>query len=112
MATLRERIVKHLNEKGNYDPRVDDDMIDDLIFHTDLAKNLMKRLKTEGPIMEYYSTSGSKMMKMSPVLNALQMTLRNVYQLSAKLGINRNDRLKLKIVEQKHQDELDKLLKS
>lgn len=110
MATLKDRIVTHLESKGNYDPNVDDDMIDDLVYHTAIAKTLMKKLQTEGAILEYYTTSGSKMLKLSPTLNALQMVQRSIYQLSTKLGIDRSSRLKLKIIEEKQQDELDKLL--
>ena len=110
MANLKDRIVEHLSKKGTYDPDIDDDMIDDLVDSVNLGKTLLKRLQKDGAILEYYTTSGSKMLKLSPVLNAYQMVQRNTYQLSTKLGINRNDRLKLKIVEQKQRDELDKIL--
>lgn len=109
MANLRSRIINHLTEKGNFDPQVDEDMIDDLIDNCMLAKTLFKRIMTEGAVLEYTTTSGSRMIKMSPALNAYQMVMRNVYQLSSKLGINRNDRMKLKIIEKKQQDELDRI---
>ena len=110
MAGLRERIIEHLQKKGTYDPNVDDDMIDDLIANTKFAKKIFKELLKEGAVIEYITTSGSRMTKINPNLNAYQMVMRNVYQLSTKLGINRNERMRLKLIETQQQDELDKLL--
>ncbi len=108
MADLRTRIIEHLKVKGTYDENVDDDMVDDLVENTMFTKKIFKQLKSEGAIIEYMTTSGSRMTKINPLLNAYQMMMRNVYQLSAKLGINRNDRLKLKIIE-KESTILDKI---
>lgn len=110
MKSLKARIIEHLENRGTYDPEVDDDMIDDLIMNTEFGKEIFKKLKEEGPVMRYHTTSGSILSKINPLMNAYQMTQRNVFQLASKLGINRSDRLKLKIVEQKEKDELDNLL--
>lgn len=109
MADLRTRIIEHLKKKGTYDPDVDDDMVDDLIANTKFAKQIFTQLLKEGPTIVKV-TSHSRNTIINPLINGYQMMMRNVYQLSTKLGINRNDRLKLKIVEQKEKDELDKLL--
>jgi phage terminase small subunit len=83
--------------------------VDDLIANTKFAHKIFEQLISEGPIV-YHQTSNARNARLNPLINGYQMMMRNVYQLSAKLGINRNDRLKLKIVEQKEKDELDKLL--
>lgn len=112
MADLKARIIEHLETKGNFEKGVDLDMIDDLVDNTKLAKEIFKKLKEEGAVIYYVTTSGSTVSKLNPLLNAYQMTMRNVYQLASKLGINRNDRLKLKLIEKKAQDEFDSLMES
>jgi phage terminase small subunit len=47
---------------------------------------------------------------MNPTLAAYQVLNRNVFQLARKLGIDRGERIKMKIIEQTQADELDKLL--
>jgi P27 family predicted phage terminase small subunit len=108
--TYKERIVEHLKSKGTYDPGVDDEVIDDLIENITLSRKVMKQIKTEGVIQTYITTSGSIMSKMNPLVGIYQMFQRNTHQLSSKLGINRNDRLKLKLIDAQRADELDKLL--
>jgi phage terminase small subunit len=110
MPDLKTRIQQHLEKKGTYDPSVDDDMIDDLIENTQFAKRIFKQLIEEGPIVYQYTLPPRGKASLNPLLNGYQMMMRNVYQLAAKLGINRNDRLKLKIIEKKNQDALDALL--
>lgn len=108
--TLRERLIHHLESSGGFSAEVDTDMVDDLVENIAFTKKIFKQLKEEGAVIEYITTSGSRMTKINPLLNAYQMMMRNVYQLAAKLGINRNDRLKLKLIEKQQLDELDKLL--
>jgi len=108
--TLYERILEHLKQKGTYDPGVDDEMAQDLYDNTLLAKKIFKQLVKEGPIIEYQTTSGSPMTKINPLMNCYQMQMRNVYQLASKLGINRADRLKLKIIETKNNVMFDQLM--
>lgn len=110
MSTLKQRIVDHLKIKGNYDPTVDDEQIDDLIEMTAFAKELFKQLKKEGAVLYYTTTSGSRLSKLNPMLNAFQMCKRDVFQIAAKLGINRADRMKLKILEIKDADSFDEMM--
>lgn len=107
---IRSRIIDHLKKKGTYDPGIDDDAVDELIENAVFSRKIFKQLIKEGAVIEYNTTNGSRMTKINPLLNAYQMMMRNVFQMSAKLGINRNDRLKLKIIEKKEQDEFQKLM--
>jgi len=108
--TLRERIIEHLKTKGTYDPNVDDDQVDELIENSMFAKRIFKELLKEGAILHLVDRSGNPYTKMNPAMNAYQMMMRNVFQMSSKLGISRSDRLKLKIVEMKREDEFSKLM--
>lgn len=107
---LRQRIINHLTTKGNYDPNIDDDNIDDLIELTELTKQTLKTLKKEGVVTYYTTTSGSRVSKLNPLLNAYQMMKRDVFQMTSKLGISRSDRMKLKILEIKAEDGFDQLM--
>jgi len=110
MANLKTKIIKHLQEKGSYSEEIDSDMIDDLIENTIFAKKVFKQLKEEGAVISYVTQAGSHMTKINPLLSAHQILTRNVYQLASKLGLNRSDRMRLKLIEQKTKDELDKLM--
>jgi phage terminase small subunit len=108
--TYKERIIEHLKSRGTYDPGVDDENIDDLIENITLSRKIMKEIKQEGVIQTYITTSGSKVTKMNPLVGIYQMFQRNTHQLSSKLGINRNDRLKLKLIEVKTNIDFDQLM--
>lgn len=110
--TLKERIITHLKNKGEYDENVDSDMIDDLIDNAEMAKKCMKELKTQGVLVTRTFADGTEVTKMNPLVNIYQMFLRNANQICGKLGINRSDRLRLKIIEKKTADALDQILKS
>lgn len=110
MAGLKQRIIEHLEKKGTYDPSVDDDMVDELIQNMILSKKTFKELKEQGVTIEYITGNGSIMRKMNPTLAAYQVLSRNVYQLARKLGIDRGERIKMKIIETQQQDEFDDLM--
>jgi len=100
---LREDIVAHLTKKGNYESTVDDYLIDELLINIDLSNECLKSLK--GHIVEEYEyKAGTVITRINPMVNAYQMFQRNINQLSTKLGINRADRLKLKLMAEKLED--------
>jgi len=106
-SKLRRKIISHLETKGNYDPDVDDYLIDDLLKNMDLCRQCERILDEKGPIEEYEYKEGKYLNRINPAVNAYQMFQRNIHQISAKLGISRNDRIKLKLIESKQQDEFD-----
>ena len=104
---LKNDIIKHLQRKGDYDPDVDDYLIDMLLENIEYANQMKLDLETQGCVIEQTSGNGFRTTKMNPSFGVYQMCLRNIQQLAAKLGINRNDRLKLKLVEEKNKDDFD-----
>jgi P27 family predicted phage terminase small subunit len=110
MRKLRNDIIKHLKAKGQYDPDVDDYMIDMLIENIEFMVIAKKDILENGLIQRVTGRNNAMYTKTNPSLNCYQMSMRNIHQCSAKLGINRKDRLMLKLVQEKEQDELDKLL--
>ena len=106
---LRERILEHLKSKGTFDEKVDEMMLDDLLENLEFTKKIFKELRTEGSVIEYTMGNGHIITKLNPKMNAYQMMQKNVFQLCSKLGINRNDRLKLKLIEKQEKDEFEKL---
>lgn len=107
MDTIKTKIINHLESKGHYSPDVDDYVIDELIENIELSKQTLNQLKDEGVVVKYITTSGSEMSKMNPLVGIYQMFQRNIQQLSCKLGINRKDRMMLKLIEEKQTDEFD-----
>jgi phage terminase small subunit len=109
--TYKEKIITHLKSKGTYDEDLDNEMIDDLLENIQLSRKTLKEIKQQGVVITYLTTNGSTMTKMNPLVGIYQMFQRNGHMLSSKLGICRGDRLKLKLIEKKTQNELDRLLK-
>lgn len=108
MKALKTNIIAHLEAKGNYSPDVDDYLVDELIINIDLANECLKTIKQEGIVQTYEYKPGNHISRLNPSVNAYQMFQRNIQQLSSKLGISRNDRIKLKLIQLKEQDEFDK----
>jgi len=108
--TLKEKIIKHLESKGSFSEDADLWMVDELIDNYELSKKTLKILKSEGTIIYYTTPRGDTVSKLNPALNAYQMLQRNIHQCASKLGINRSDRLKLKIIEAKTADDFDKAM--
>jgi len=108
--SIKTNIVEHLKKKGNYDPDVDDYNIDLLLENLEFARQMKNTLEDEGCVVATANGNGIISTKMNPAFGIWQMCQRNIHQAAAKLGISRNDRLKLKLIEQKEQDALDDLL--
>jgi P27 family predicted phage terminase small subunit len=109
--TIKEKIIKHLEDRGTYDPDVDDLMIDDLIENSQMARNCMRQLKEEGVVTSFH-VGEVLVNKMNPLVNIYQMFLRNTNQIASKLGLNRSDRLRLKIIEKEKTSKFDEIMAS
>jgi P27 family predicted phage terminase small subunit len=106
--SLKDSIVEHLNKKGNYESEVDDYLIDTLIENITYLKAMKQRLDEEGCVIETPNGNGIVTTKMNPAFGIYQMCLRNINQVSSKLGLNRADRLRLKILEDQVNNEFEK----
>jgi P27 family predicted phage terminase small subunit len=102
---LRNAIIKHLIDKGNYDPEVDNYVIDMLLENVKYADQMKEELNANGCVVAIPNGNGIVSNRMNPAFGVYQMCLRNIHQCSSKLGINRNDRLKLKILEESYNAE-------
>lgn len=104
---LRNDIVNHLIKKGNYEPEVDDYLIDLIIKNLEYAKQMTDSIDRDGLIVSLPNGNGVVSTRINPALNIYESCLRNIHQCSVKLGISRNDRIKLKLLEEKKSDEFD-----
>ena len=108
----KEKIIQHLQSKGTYSPEIDDEVIDDLIDNMTMCKMSLKIVRDEDIMVSATNGIGFSTYKLNPAINAYQMFQRNVHQISAKLGINRKDRMMLKLVESKSDDGFDEISKT
>ena len=108
MSKLRNSIAKHLNTKGHYEEDVDGYLVDMILDNIKYAEESKKDLDENGVITSSPSGNGFSVTKMNPAFGIFQMCQRNIHQAASKLGLNRKDRLMLKIIEQKQLDEMDK----
>lgn len=106
---LRKMIVKHLIDKGTYDPDVDDFIINELIVNYEMAQDCLRKIKEDGPVIIRENVSGRMTAVLNPYMSAYQMIMRNVFQMISKLGISRSDRIKLRLKEE-FVEEKDKFL--
>lgn len=104
---LRDQIISHLKKKGNYSPDVDDYLIDMLIDNIGMYHSLLKDIKEEGLITKGKNGNGFVIKMVNPSFNLYQSCLKNIHQCASKLGINRRDRLMLKLIEEKIADKFD-----
>jgi len=105
--SLRDNIIEHLNQKGNYDPNVDDIQIDILLDNLEFAQILKNQIKEEGLIVTIPNGNGIPTTKQNPAFGTYDRCISIVAQCSIKLGINRKDRIALKLIEEKNKDEFD-----
>lgn len=108
MSSLREKIISHLEGKGNYSPDVDDFFVDELITNIELSLQCLDKIKDTGGVSQDYTYKpGHTITRINPLISAYQMFQRNIHQCSSKLGINRADRIKLKLMAERLEDEFD-----
>jgi P27 family predicted phage terminase small subunit len=105
--SLRNEIIQHLKKKGNYDPDVDDFVINILIKNIDYAEELKQRIESEGLIVTIPNGNGIATTKENPAYGTYCKCLSNIHECSAKLGIYRKDRIALKLLEEKQKDDFD-----
>lgn len=105
---LRTQIIKHLEAKGNYDPEVDDFTIDMLIENIEFANTAKEDIKKNGLMVTMLNGNGFETTKENPAFGTYMKCVTNIRELSTKLGIHRNDRLKLKLIEEQTKDDFDK----
>ena len=71
------------------------------------AKQMTDSIDNDGLIVSLPNGNGVISTRINPALTIYESCLRNIHQCSAKLGISRNDRIKLKLLEEKKSDEFD-----
>jgi P27 family predicted phage terminase small subunit len=107
IRNLRNDIIAHLQKKGNYEPEVDDYQIDILIENIEYATLMKENLKENGIIVDIPNGNGIITTKENPAYGTYVKCVTHINQSSTKLGISRNDRIKLKLLEEKKEDEFD-----
>ena len=104
---IRNNLIDHLVKKGNYDPAVDDMQIDILLDNLEFAKTLKEQIKVEGLIVTIPNGNGIATTKQNPAFGTYDRVTSIIFQCCVKLGINRKDRIALKLVEEKNKDSFD-----
>ena len=107
-SDLRKDIVKHLIDKGNYDPLVDDVNIDLLIQNIKYATEAATILDREGIRLTMPNGNGFDTTKENPAFGTYEKCIHNIHTCASKLGINRRERITLKLLEEKVIDDFDK----
>ncbi len=106
--TIKTKIVKHLESKGTYDPEVDDCFIDMIVENMDFASTAKEDIKKRGLLVTTTNGNGFKTTKENPAFGTYMKCITNIRELASKLGIHRNDRIKLKLIEEQSKDDFDK----
>lgn len=101
MEQLKENIINHLIKKGNYDETVDNFVIDMLIENVQFAEIAKEDIINRGLVIDIINGNGIISPKMNPSFGIYRMCVSNIHQAASKLGISRNERIKLKLLEQK-----------
>lgn len=105
--SLRNDIIKHLKNKGNYDSDVDDYVIDILIDNIEYSEDLKRDIKKNGCIIVTRTGNNVSVTKENPAYGTYVKCLTNIQQSAKQLGISRSDRLKLKLLDLKAMDDFD-----
>lgn len=105
--TLKNHIVQHLTKKGNYETDVDDMEIEILLKNIKYAETLCELLETQGLQVTTTNGNGFDTTKENPAFGTYMKALDNIHTACAKLGISRKDRIALKLIEEKREDDFD-----
>lgn len=105
--TLKTHIVQHLNKKGNYESDVDDMEIDILLNNIKYAATLCELIEEQGLQITTTNGNGFDTTKENPAFGTYIKCLSEIRNSCAKLGISRKDRIALKLVEEKKEDDFD-----
>jgi len=108
--TLRKSIINYLNDKGNYISSIDELDIETLIDNYEIAQTSLMELKENGPVLTIPNGNGIPTTKQSPYLTSYQSSIKMVRESALKLGLSRQDRIKLKIEEKQDKSKLSNLM--
>jgi P27 family predicted phage terminase small subunit len=101
-SKIREAFTKHLEGRGDYDEPVDQLTIDLLVANLEIAERCQEAILRDGPTVE-----GRFGIVQHPSYNVYSSSIKNCAMLLTKLGINRQERRKLKIAEEESKDLFD-----
>lgn len=104
---IKDKIIEHLNDKGNYDQKVDEYLIDLLVENLEYLRDLKLILKNEGLLVTMTNGNGFETTKENPAFGTYKKCLESINNIAKQLGINRRDRLALKLIEEKYKDDFD-----
>lgn len=108
----KSTVITHLKKREEYyDSDIDDPKVEELLKNIQLADECLGILLVDGVVSSYEYKPGNSIDRLSPTLIAYQMLRKQIHQISVELGINRNDRIKMKLIEQKIQDDFDESFK-
>jgi P27 family predicted phage terminase small subunit len=100
MEKLKKRILEHLSQRSDYDALSDDILVDELIFNVYLAKKARREIQDSGITFKNRFNDIIK----NPAMDIYNGAIRNVNALATKLGISRQERMKLKQAAQEQAD--------
>ena len=106
---LKKGITKLLKEKGMYEP-TDETLIDELVFNMAMVKAARMDILDRGIILNK-GDKNSLYDRVNKSCELYDKSLRNATSLFIKLGINPQERAKLKIVAEDTDDEFSKAFK-
>jgi len=105
--SIENDIVTHLIKKGNYEPDVDDMVIKILLKNLKYAEELCKIIEEQGIQVTISNGNGFPTTKENPSFGTYMKCLDTIHTCCAKLGISRKDRIALKLIEEKKDDDFD-----
>ena len=95
---LKTRIVKNLQKLGQFDLESDEILINELVFNIEIAQHARKEIRAGGIIIKGRFDVDIR----NPALDVYNAAVKNINALSTKIGMSRQERLKLKLaLEQK-----------
>jgi P27 family predicted phage terminase small subunit len=100
MAFTKPKLIKYLKQKGIYDA-VDDLLIEELFYNIEILEKSKKDIDERGIIVPI-NTSHS-LFNTNPSVNIYNTAIKNIINLSRKIGISARDRKELgidKVVEE------------
>ena len=92
MSTIKNKIIEHLKSRADFDENSDMVLIDELVFNINVAKKARVEVKNHGIIVKNRFGDLIK----NPAFDIYNNAIRNISNISTKLGISRQERMKLK----------------
>lgn len=107
---LKNKIINHLQRKGNYDEDVDDYLIDMLLDNIEYSEQSKDTILIKGLMTKMPNGNGIETTKENPAFGTYVKCLENIHNCATKLGINRKDRIALKLLEEKDRDDFEMIM--